>query len=93
MTDIDRRGALRSIVGGVVAAGLGAGVLAERAAALPLALQKDLGATPDDLKPELHTGASRPPRRPLPPPHRPTHRRRWDCWWHRGRRHCGWRWR
>jgi hypothetical protein len=20
-------------------------------------------------------------------------RRRWVCWWHRGRRHCGWRWR
>ncbi|WP_456685712.1 twin-arginine translocation signal domain-containing protein [Bradyrhizobium sp. P5_C11_2] len=19
--------------------------------------------------------------------------RRWVCWWHRGRRHCGWRWR
>ncbi|MBB4262966.1 hypothetical protein GGD64_007031 [Bradyrhizobium sp. CIR3A] len=19
-------------------------------------------------------------------------RRRWVCWWHRGRRHCGWRW-
>jgi hypothetical protein len=18
--------------------------------------------------------------------------RRWVCWWHRGRRHCGWRW-
>lgn len=20
-------------------------------------------------------------------------RRRWVCWWHRGRRVCGWRWR
>jgi hypothetical protein len=20
-------------------------------------------------------------------------RRRWVCWWHRGRRTCGWRWR
>ena len=28
--------------------------------------------------------------RPPPPPRR---RRRWVCWWHRGRRHCGWRWR
>lgn len=27
--------------------------------------------------------------RPPPPPRR----RRWVCWWHRGRRHCGWRWR
>ncbi|MBR0853209.1 hypothetical protein [Bradyrhizobium liaoningense] len=34
-----------------------------------------------------------PPPRPgwRPPP--PRRRRRWVCWWHRGRRHCGWRWR
>ena len=25
-----------------------------------------------------------------PPP--PRRRRRWVCWWHRGRRRCGWRW-
>ncbi|TFV51078.1 twin-arginine translocation signal domain-containing protein [Bradyrhizobium sp. CNPSo 3448] len=33
-----------------------------------------------------------PPPRPgwgRPPPRR----RRWVCWWHRGRRRCGWRWR
>jgi hypothetical protein len=23
----------------------------------------------------------------------PRRRRRWVCWWHRGRRVCGWRWR
>ena len=23
---------------------------------------------------------------------RPPRRRRWVCWWHRGRRVCGWRW-
>lgn len=22
----------------------------------------------------------------------PRRRRRWVCWWHRGRRGCGWRW-
>lgn len=32
-----------------------------------------------------------------PPPHRRGWRRsrrrqRWVCWWHRGRRLCGWRW-
>lgn len=32
------------------------------------------------------------------PPHGPGWRRRsrrgrrWVCWWHRGRRRCGWRW-
>jgi hypothetical protein len=28
-----------------------------------------------------------------PPPRRHWRRRRvWRCWWHRGRRVCGWRW-
>ncbi|MGX1324648.1 hypothetical protein AB7M17_008101 [Bradyrhizobium sp. USDA 377] len=38
-------------------------------------------------------GWGAPPPRPgwRPPP--PRRRRRWVCWWHRGRRHCGWRWR
>jgi hypothetical protein len=26
-------------------------------------------------------------------PRRRGRRRRWVCWWHRGRRQCGWRWR
>ncbi|WP_145928128.1 twin-arginine translocation signal domain-containing protein [Bradyrhizobium sp. Cp5.3] len=34
-------------------------------------------------------GWGAPPPRPAPP----RRRRRWVCWWHRGRRHCGWRWR
>jgi hypothetical protein len=33
---------------------------------------------------------------PPPPgwrgPRRRPRRRRWVCWWHRGRRRCGWRW-
>lgn len=32
------------------------------------------------------------PRRPPPRHHRRRrHHRRWRCWWHRGRRVCGWR--
>jgi hypothetical protein len=31
------------------------------------------------------------PRRPLPRRPRHRHHRRWRCWWHRGRRVCGWR--
>lgn len=27
------------------------------------------------------------------PRRRRRRRRRWVCWWHRGRRTCGWRWR
>ena len=30
-------------------------------------------------------------RRPPPRHHRHRHNRRWRCWWHRGRRVCGWR--
>ena len=51
MHDIDRRTALRSMLGGVVAAGLGTSLLAESAKALPLALEKDLAAGADDAGP------------------------------------------
>jgi len=31
--------------------------------------------------------------RPRPGWRVPPRRRRWVCWWQRGRRRCGWRWR
>ncbi len=34
----------------------------------------------------------RPGRPPRPGWRPPPRRRRWVCWWHRGRRRCGWRW-
>ncbi|MGY4479812.1 hypothetical protein [Bradyrhizobium sp. USDA 3364] len=95
MNDIDRRTALRCMLGGVVAAGIGTILLAETAEALPLALEKDFGAKADDAGPPVHAVATT-SRRPRPPPRRPRRhwhrRRRWSCWWHRGRRRCGWRW-
>ena len=95
MDAIDRRGALRSIFGGVVAAGLGAGLLAGSAEAVPLAMEKDLGRKADDLWEKAQPVQAWPPGRPVPPHRRRHHRRRrrWVCWWHRGRRVCGWRWR
>jgi hypothetical protein len=64
MHDIDRRTALRSMLGGVVAAGLGTSLLAESAKALPLALEKDLAAGADDAGPPVHRVATS--RRPRP---------------------------
>jgi hypothetical protein len=93
MDAIDRRSALRSLLCGVVAAGLGAGLVANPAEAMPLAMQKDPGKKSGDFKEEVQTTATRP--RPRPHPHhrhRRRHRRpRRVCWWHRGRRVCAWR--
>ncbi|UVO32221.1 hypothetical protein [Bradyrhizobium arachidis] len=100
MNEMDRRGALRTLLGGVILAGAGVSLWPQDAAAA-------LPVEPLDGHPAPNRGGSaartyaqaarplpgpgqRPPHRP-PPRHRP--RRRWVCWWHRGRRHCGWRWR
>lgn len=67
-------------------------------AAQALPVSSDLGkppGPPDLLTHAQLVGPSRGPgwrsvpgrRRPPPP------RRHWVCRWHRGRRHCGWRWR
>lgn len=61
---------------------------------------KDLGSKSDGLTVQVQAvpgrpvrpPIARPPRRPVARPRRrPIHRRRWVCWWHRGRRVCGWR--
>lgn len=87
MNTIDRRDALKSIFGGAAAIGLGVSLgMAFRssvAEAAPLALEKDLAAKVD--RPVEHAQWGPPPGR------RWRGRRRWVCWWHRGRRVCGWR--
>jgi len=95
MDAIDRRSALRGILCVAAAASLGATLLPDTAEAMPLALEKDFAGKVDELKHEAQAG--RPPRHPtdrLPHHHRRRHHRRgrrWRCWWHRGRRVCGWR--
>lgn len=92
MDAIDRRSALRSLLCGVVTAGLGATLVGNPVEALPLAMQKDPGSKPIDFRQEAQAVVTRP--RPLP-----HHRRHWRrhrrprrvCWWHRGRRVCAWR--
>ena len=94
MDAIDRRDVLRTLLCGAVAAGLGASLLSGPAEAMPLAMQKDLGKKADDFTHEAQAVATRPSPRPIRHPRRHhRRRRRWVCWWHRGRRRCGWRWR
>jgi len=57
----------------------------------PLVTQVQSGPRPPGSgRPPATGGGRRPPPRRRPPPVR--RRRRWVCWWHRGRRRCGWRW-
>jgi hypothetical protein len=102
MDAIDRRAVLKTLMCGAIAAGLGTSLLPDVAEATPLAMQKNPGRDTGDFKQEAQAEARRRPGRPphRPPSHRPPphhrhrrRRRRWVCWWHRGRRHCGWRWR
>jgi len=88
MNAIDRRQALRSILVGATAAGLGVALLPRSAAAAPIAMEKELAAKVGDLVEQVQVA------RPLPEPVRRRHRRRrrrWVCRWRRGRRVCGWR--
>ncbi|MET4387858.1 hypothetical protein ABIB73_003615 [Bradyrhizobium sp. F1.4.3] len=98
MSEMDRRNALRTLVGGVILASAGVSLWPGDAAALPDVSLIDApapnrreaaGPTYAQAARPLPAPAHRP--RPRPPLHR--RRRRWVCWWHRGRRHCGWRWR
>ena len=57
--------------------------------AMPIAPKLGQTDRPSDLLTQAQWG---------PPPHpgwrrRRPRSRRWVCWWHRGRRRCGWRWR
>lgn len=98
MSEMDRRGALRTLFGGVILAGAGVGVWTQAAADLPQPSPRDQ-TTPPRHEPATYAQVARPRptpvHRPRPRPRPPVHRRRrrWECWWHRGRRHCGWRWR
>jgi hypothetical protein len=84
MTTIDRRSMLMGLGTAAVAAA-GLALMPNAAEAIPLSSGMAGGVvrTEDDLIAKaqvvMHSGRRR--------------RRRWVCWWHRGRRVCGWRWR
>ena len=80
MKKIDRRRLIGQILFGAAAAGF---ALAP-AAATPMPLDERLPGALDDWTEKAQVVVTRPP---------PRRRRRvWRCWWHRGRRVCGWRW-
>jgi hypothetical protein len=73
-----RRAFLDLAQNAVAAAAVGAiGVrFIEAAEAMPVAPNLEQAGTPSDLVTQVQW----------------RRRRRWVCWWHRGRRRCGWRW-
>ena len=84
MKEIDRRSVLTGILCGAVAS-VGLAIVPKPAKSLPLADIKAGAVKPQDLVEEARVTVHVHPRR--------RHRhRRWRCWWHRGRRVCGWRW-
>jgi hypothetical protein len=95
-TDIDRRTMLRGFLTGAIVAAAGAttvGVtlMPEAAEAMPLANLRPL--TPDDLVQKAQVIVVRPRRYRYgwsQPRWYRRRRRRWVCWWRRGRRVCGW---
>ena len=91
MTVMSRRTLLANLLPGAIAvagvATVGLSLLPEEASAMPASGLKPDQVKPDDLIEKVqwhhphHGGWRRGPRH-----------RRWVCWWHRGRRICGWRW-
>ncbi len=82
MVDVDRRNALRRILWGAAIVAGGAVVMPNGADAIAFV---DGGGVEPLEGENLYTRAQvvvAPARR---------RRRRWVCWWHRGRRICGWR--
>jgi hypothetical protein len=84
MNCIDRRQMLLLSLGAVAASTTLSRVLVDEAQAAPLALRADALQGSGQHVDKAQVVVVGPRRR---------RRRRWVCWWHRGRRTCGWRWR
>lgn len=89
MVEMSRRAMLTNILPGAAVAiagvaAVGWAVAPEAADAMPLAIARGNHVKVDDPVVKAQVVVVHPRRH-----HR---RRRWVCWWHRGRRHCGWRW-
>ena len=91
MAAMSRRAILTHILPSAAVAIAGVGTIGwavapEVADAMPLAIAKGNHLKVDDLVEKAQVVVVHPGRR------RGRRGRRWVCWWHRGRRHCGWRW-
>jgi hypothetical protein len=82
MKEIDRRSVLTGIICAIATVGLT--VIPKAAKSLPLGAVKAGAVKPAGLVEEARVTVHVHPRRR----HRHRH---WRCWWHRGRRVCGWR--
>ena len=87
MDAMSRRAMLMNVLPGAAVAIAGVGTISwavapDVANAMPLAAAKGAHPEVDDLVVKAQVVVVHPRRR----------RRRWVCWWHRGRRRCGWRW-
>jgi hypothetical protein len=97
MTEIDRRGMLRGILPAAAVVVLGLAIMPDAPEAAPLTIGETAATSEGaefappgtgeagvvdtkglDARAQVIVGGRR---------------RRWVCWWHRGRRVCGWRWR
>ncbi len=84
MKHIDRRSVLNGLLWGAAIAAVGTTTLSRAAKSLPLPDVKAGVAEPDGLVEEARVTIHVHPRGR-------RRRHRWRCWWHRGRRVCGWR--
>jgi len=94
MAAMSRRAILTHILPGAAVAIAGAGTIGwavapEVADAMPLAIAKRNNFKVEDLVEKAQVVVVHPSRRRG---RRGRRGRRWVCWWHRGRRRCGWRW-
>ena len=86
MKEIDRRSLLTGIICSAAVATVGLTILPKAAKSLPLGAIKAGAVKSEDLIEEARVTVHVHPRR-----HNRRRNRRWRCWWHRGRRVCGWR--
>jgi hypothetical protein len=83
MPELDRRGVLGAMLGGIAIAGSASLLVATTTRAAPL----------PGLAPTTSTSGPGPVKKAQVVVVGPRHRRRRRrCWWSRGRRVCGWRW-
>ncbi len=85
MTAVSRSGALKGIMCVAIAASIGFVVMPNIVRATPLAASLAGAVKPDGLVEKARVTVHVHPRRHY------RHRRHHHCWWHRGRRVCGWR--
>jgi hypothetical protein len=87
MDQLNRRAMMRGILCGAAVVGVGLALPLGAAEAMPI--DASLANAPDRLIEDVQWGP--PPRHWHGNNWRSRRGRRWVCWWHRGRRVCGWR--